>query len=193
MTSVLLRRAVLLLLLGAPLGASAACPPGQVEICFTSCLCVPDLAQVREQVLGSAAVTLERWILQSRDSALMAGTLPMPLEIRARLAPYYDSELLDTVRFRVGALDEMDVASTMLHNPDIKAVTLVDVVVFRSQDAAERDTGLWAHELWHAKQYREWGSTGFAQRYTRDFEAVEQPAYDMQIRVMQALLTPKQP
>ena len=85
--SVLLRRAVLLLLLGAPLGASAACPPGQVEICFTSCLCVPDLAQVREQVLGSAAVTLERWILQSRDSALMAGTLPMPLEIRARLAP----------------------------------------------------------------------------------------------------------
>lgn len=192
-TSVFFRRAALLLVLGAPLDASAACPSGQVEICFTSCLCVPDFEHVREQVLGSASVTLERWILQSRDSALMAGTLPMPLVIRARLAPYYDSALLDTVRFRVGALDELDVASTMLQNPDIKAVTLVDVVVFRSQEAAEGDTGLWAHELWHAKQYREWGSTGFAQRYTRNFDAVEQPAYDMQVRVMQELLRPKKP
>lgn len=149
---------------------------------------MPTVEQVREQVLDSAALTLERWILQSRDTALMAGTLPMPLEIRARLSPYYDSDLLDTVRYRVGALGELDVASAMLQNPDIKAVTLVDVVVFRSQAAAEGDTGLWAHELWHARQYREWGSTGFAQRYTRDFEAVEKPAYDMQIRIMQALL-----
>ncbi|MFG0382523.1 DUF4157 domain-containing protein [Pseudomonas sp. zbq_18] len=193
MTSVFFRRAALLFVLAVPLGASAACPTGQVEVCFTGCLCVPDLAQVREQVLASASVTLERWILQSRDSALMAGTMPMPLEVRARLARYYDSELLDTVRFRVGALDELDVASTMLQNPDIKAVTLVDVVVFRSQEAAERDTGLWAHELWHAQQYRVWGSTGFAQRYTRDFEAVEKPAYDMQIRVMRELLVSKKP
>lgn len=193
MIPALVRRAVLLLVLGAPFGASAACPVGQMEVCLASCICVPDVEQVRERVLGSASVTLERWILQSRDTALMAGTLPMPLEIRARLSPYYDSDLLDTVRYRVGALDELDVASTMLQNPDIKAVTLVDVVVFRSQEAAEQDTGLWAHELFHAKQYREWGSTGFAQRYTRDFEAVEQPAYDMQIRVMQALLRPKKP
>jgi hypothetical protein len=187
------RRAVLLLVLGAPFGASAACPPGQMEICLSGCFCVPDVEPIREQVLGSAAMTLERWLLQSRDTALMAGTLPMPLEIRARLSPYYDSDLLDTVRYRVGALDELDVASTMLQNPDIKAVTLVDVVVFRSQAAAERDTGLWAHELWHARQYREWGSTGFAQRYTRDFEAVEKPAYDMQIRIMQALITSRKP
>ncbi|MDD0843734.1 eCIS core domain-containing protein [Pseudomonas sp. Gutcm_11s] len=193
MTPAYLRRAALLAILGWPLGASAACPVGQMEICFTSCICVPDVEQVRTQVLGSASVTLERWILQSRDTALMAGTQPMPLQMRAQLAPYYDSALLDTVRFRVGALDEMDVASAMLQNPDIQAVTLVDVVVFRSQEAAEQDIALWAHELWHAKQYREWGSTGFAQRYTRDFEAVEKPAYDMQIQVMRALRAAKTP
>lgn len=191
MISVSARFAALLLVLGAPAVVSAACPVGQMEICFTTCICVPDAERVREQVLGSASMTLERWILQSRDTALMAGTQPMPLEIRARLSSYYDSDLLDTVRFRVGALDELDVASAMLQNPDIKAVTLVDVVVFRSQEAAERDVGLWAHELWHARQYREWGSTGFAQRYTRDFEAVEKPAYDIQIQIMRALITPK--
>lgn len=175
------RLTALLLVLGAPLGASAACPAGQVEICFNSCICVPEFEQVRKQVLGTAAVTLERWILQSRDTALVAGTQPMPPSIRERLLPYYDSALLDTVRFRVGALDELDVASAMLRNPDIQAVTLVDIVVFRSLEDAQLDIALWAHELWHVRQYREWGSTGFAQRYTQNFEAVEAPAYDMQI------------
>jgi hypothetical protein len=186
-TPALLRSAALLIVLGAPLGASAACTVGQMEICFNSCICVPEFEQVRRDVLGTAAITLERWILQSRDTALMAGTQPMPLEMRAQLSPYYDSALLDTVRFRVGALDELDVASAMLHNPDIQAVTLVDIVVFRNTEDAQLDIALWAHELWHVKQYREWGSTGFAQRYTQDFEAVEKPAYDMQIQVARAL------
>lgn len=158
-----------------------------MEICFNSCICVPEFEQVRREVLGTAAVTLERWILQSRDTALTSGTQPIPPGIRAQLLPYYDNVLLDTVRFRVGALDELDVASTMLQNPDIQAVTLVDVVVFRNQEDAELDVALWAHELWHVKQYREWGSTGFAQRYTHDFNAVEAPAYDMQIQVARAL------
>jgi hypothetical protein len=186
-TPVSSRLAALLLVLGAPLGASAACPVGQMEICFNSCICVPAFEQVRREVLGTAALTLEGWILQARDTALTSGTQPIPSEIRTRLLPYYDSALLDTVRFRVGASDELDVASAMLQNPDIQAVTLVDVVVFRNLEDAQLDVALWAHELWHAKQYREWGSTGFAQRYTRDFNAVEAPAYDMQIQVARAL------
>lgn len=186
-----MRGVALLLLLGMPVSALATCPAGQTEICFNSCLCLPDPQQVREQLFGTAAMTLEGWILQARDAALVAGTQPLPASIRAKLQPYYDSALLDTVRFRVGAPETLDVASAMLQNPDIQAVTLVDVVVFRSQEAAERDIALWAHELWHVRQYREWGSTGFAQRYTRDFEAVERPAYAMQIRIMQALRAEK--
>jgi len=37
------------------------------------------------------------------------------------------------------------------------------------------------------QQYRDWGSDGFAQRYTRDFQSVEGPAYEMQARVRRAL------
>jgi hypothetical protein len=61
------------------------------------------------------------------------------------------------------------------------------VVVFRDAQAAAEDPVLWAHELWHVQQYREWGSDGFARRYTRDFQSVEGPAYEMGERVRKAL------
>jgi len=183
-----LRRIALLLLLGAPLAAPAHCPTGQVRVCLgASCLCVPDPVRVREDGLNMAAARLEAWLLQSRQAALRAGTEPIPLMIRAQLAPFYDDALLDEVRFRVGITDEMDAATVMLQNPDVQAVTLVDVVVFRNADAAAEDAALWAHELWHVQQYREWGTDGFAQRYTRNFQSVEGPAYEMGERVRKAL------
>lgn len=183
-----LRRIALLLLLAAPLAAQAQCPTGQIQVCLGgSCLCVPDPVRMREDGMNLAAARLEAWLLQSRQAALRAGTEPIPLMIRAQLAPFYDDALLDEVRFRVGITDEMDAATVMLQNPDVQAVTLVDVVVFRSAAAAEQDATLWAHELWHVQQYREWGTDGFAQRYTRDFQSVEGPAYEMQERVRKAL------
>ena len=183
-----LRRIALLLLLAAPLAAQAQCPAGQVQVCLgSSCLCVPDPVRMREDGLNLAAARLEAWLLQSRQAALRAGTEPIPLMIRAQLAPFYDGALLDEVRYRVGITDEMDAATVMLQNPDVQAVTLVDVVVFRSSDAAAEDAVLWAHELWHVQQYREWGTDGFAQRYTRNFQSVEGPAYEMGERVRKAL------
>jgi len=182
------RRIARLLLLGAPLAAQAQCPTGQVQVCLgASCLCVPDPVRVREDGLNMAAARLEAWLLQSHQAALRAGTEPIPLMIRAQLAPFYDDALLDEVRFRVGITDEMDAATVMLQNPDVQAVTLVDVVVFRNADAAAEDAALWAHELWHVQQYREWGTDGFAQRYTRNFQSVEGPAYEMGERVRKAL------
>lgn len=183
-----LRRIALLFLLAAPLAAQAQCPAGQVQVCLgSSCLCVPDPVRMREDGLNLAAARLEAWLLQSRQAALRAGTEPIPLMIRAQLAPFYDDALLDEVRYRVGITDEMDAATVMLQNPDVQAVTLVDVVVFRSSDAAAEDAVLWAHELWHVQQYREWGTDGFAQRYTRNFQSVEGPAYEMGERVRKAL------
>lgn len=188
MTTDTLRRIALLLLLGAPLAVQAQCPTGQVQVCLgASCLCVPDPVRVREDGLNMAAARLEGWLLQSREAAVRAGTEPIPLMIRAQLAPFYDDSLLDEVRFRVGITDEMDAATVMLQNPDVQAVTLVDVVVFRNADAAAEDAALWAHELWHVQQYREWGTDGFAQRYTRNFQSVEGPAYEMGERVRKAL------
>lgn len=189
MTADTLRRISLLLLLSLPVAAQAgACPTGQIQVCLgASCLCVPDPVRVREDGLNMAATRLEAWLLQSRQAALRAGTEPIPLMIRAQLAPFYDEALIDSVRYRVGITDEMDAATVMLQNPDVQAVTLVDVVVFRDAGAAAEDAALWAHELWHVQQYREWGTDGFAQRYTRDFQSVEGPAYEMQARVRRAL------
>lgn len=188
MTTDTLRRIALLLLLGAPLAAQAQCPTGQVQVCLgASCLCLPDPVRVREDGLNLAAARLEAWLLQSRQAALRAGNEPIPLMIRAQLAPFYDDALLDEVRFRVGITDEMDAATVMLQNPDVQAVTLVDVVVFRDAQAAAEDPVLWAHELWHVQQYREWGTDGFAQRYTRNFQSVEGPAYEVGERVRRVL------
>ena len=183
-----LRRNALPLLLVAPLVAQAQCPRAQIQVCLGgSCLCVPDPVRVREDGLNLAAARLEAWLLQSRQAAVRAGTEPIPLMIRAQLAPFYDEALLDAVRCRVGITEEMDAATVMLQNPDVQAVTLIDVVVFRDAQAAAEDPVLWAHELWHVQQYREWGSDGFARRYTRDFQSVEGPAYEMGERVRKAL------
>jgi len=158
-----------------------------MQICLGSCICIPDPIRMREDGLNMASARLEAWLLQSRQATLNAGTESMPLMIRAQLSSFYDSELLDGVRFRAGTTEEMDAASVLLQNPDVQAVTLVDVVVFRSREAAEGDAALWAHELWHVQQYREWGTAEFARRYTRDFNSVEEPAYAMQARVRRAL------
>lgn len=180
--------ALLLLLLATPVGAAIQCPAGQVPVCLGgSCLCLADPMGMHEDGLRLAAIRLEGWLLQSRQMALDAGTEPIPLMIRAQLAAFFDADLLDTVRFRSGMGAELDAATVMLQNPDVQAVTLVDVVVFRSRDAADNDAALWAHELFHVQQYRDWGSAEFARRYTRDFQSVEGPAYQMQARVRQAL------
>lgn len=180
------RLSTLLLALALPAGANT-CPSGQVQVCLYGCLCVPEYAQVQEQALELAASNLQGWILQSRQQLLAAGSAPMPAAIRQQLLAWYPAELLDAVRYRVGGGEQLDAASTLLQNPDIQAVTLVDLIVFREAEAAALDVALWAHELHHVQQYRAWGVEGFARRYTRDFEAVEGPAYDLQLRVSRAL------
>jgi hypothetical protein len=77
----------------------------------------------------------------------------------------------------------------MLQNPDVNAVTLVDIIVFRNPDDALNNAALWAHELKHVQQYLQWGVGEFAARYTRDYNAIEAPAYEIQARVARELKT----
>lgn len=180
--------ACLLLLpgLGTPAIASI-CPQGQYPICLGTCFCMEDPDQLIGSAYASAtqmaASTLEDRLRQSRDSAALAGTSPLPAALRQQLLPYYDAQLLDLARYRVGSGVELDLAGTMLQNPDIEAVTLVDIIVFRTEQDAQNNLALWAHELKHVQQYRDWGVHEFALRYTRDFNAVETPAYQIQAQV----------
>ena len=60
---------------------------------------------------------------------------------------------------------------------DAAAITLIDVVLFRSDWDGRHDLKLWAHEMTHVEQYRRWGVDGFAGRYVADSGAVEREAY----------------
>lgn len=184
----LLRQSILALSLFAT--AAVACPNGQSRVCVVTCFCAPgqpgDIAPLLEQVNGMAASSLQQWIQQSRAQMPESDLRPIPLHIRAQLEPYYDLRVLDTARYKVGVGQELDAASTLMQNPDVQAVTLVDVIVFRHPEDAEDDVALWAHELFHVQQYLDWGVEDFARRYTQDFNAVEAPAYKIQADVARA-------
>jgi hypothetical protein len=186
----LLRLAVLLLGLGSSLPA-LACPAGQHRVCVVTCFCAPgsreEMGAIFDDLGKMAAASLEQWLIRSRNTAAAGITHPIPLHIRAHLEPYYDLQVLDSARYKVGDDVQLNAAHTMLQNPDVSAVTLVDIIVFRHEHDALDNVALWAHELKHVQQYLEWGVGEFARRYTRDHQAVEGPAYEIQRQVARAL------
>lgn len=184
------RSAVLLLSLGASSSVFAACPEGQTEICVGPCFCSSTkegFGALYESVNQMAASGLENWIVQSRNTLAAGNVQPIPLHVRAQLEPYYDLRVLESVRYKAGDDGELNAASAVMQNPDVNAVTLMDIIVFRNPDDALNNVALWAHELKHVQQYLEWGTRGFAERYTRDYSAVESPAYQIQAQVAREL------
>ena len=190
------RLGLLLLSIGTSFSA-VACPAGQAEVCMVSCICVPGNQEEVDALYASvgqvAAAGLETWLVQSHSTAAAGTTQAMPLNIRAQLEPYYDLQVLDSARYKVGDDVQFNAAHTMLQNPDVNAVTLVDIIVFRNLDDAQNNVALWAHELKHVQQYQQWGVHEFATRYTRDYKAVEAPAYQMQSQVSRALKASAKP
>ena len=179
-----------LLALSAVLSAgvqAAGCPAGQQQVCLLACFCAPQDAPGLDDLHQLASSGLRDWIVQSRHRLLASGVEPIPLHIRAQLEPYFDFAVLDSVRFKVGDPVELNMAHTLMQNPDVSAVTLIDVIVFRDAAEARDDVALWAHELKHVEQYRQLGVDQFAARYARDYRALEAPAYQLQGQVRQAL------
>ncbi|WP_447792662.1 eCIS core domain-containing protein [Pseudomonas farris] len=168
-----------------------ACPQGQYQVCVVACFCAPgskeETGEIFENMNQIAASGLQNWIVQSRNTAATGDIRTIPLNIRAQLEPYYDIQVLDSARYKVGDDAELNAAHTMLQNPDVSAVTLIDIIVFRSPDDALNNVALWAHELKHVQQYLQWGVREFATRYTRDYTTVEAPAYAIQTQVARAL------
>ncbi|MDF0732014.1 DUF4157 domain-containing protein [Pseudomonas entomophila] len=179
------------LALSLPVHADEACPPGQYPVCLMGCFCAPidpgQAGQVLADVERMASASLVFALQQARDEATAAGSEPIPLHIRAQLEPWYDFAVLDAVRYRVGDPQQFSAANALLHNPDVNAVTLIDTVIFRRTQDAEDNVALWAHELKHVQQYQQLGVEAFAQRYTRDYNALEGPAYAIEAEVAKAL------
>lgn len=186
--SPIITRLVALFVLCLTLEVSAqtnACPPGEKQVCLDGCICLPDL--VPDGIYQIAAPALALWLTQARAEAASAGIQPIPPHIREQLLRWYDPSVLDAARYKVSDNGQFSAANAMLQNPDVGAVTLIDIILFRDAQTAEQDVALWAHELKHVQQYQEWGVEGFAQRYTQDFNAVEAPAYVIQAEVRRSL------
>jgi hypothetical protein len=177
---------VLCLTLEVPAQASA-CPAGEKQVCLDSCICLPDLGPLLgplpDGIYQVAAPALALWLTQARAEAANAGVQPIPPHIREQLLRWYAPGILDAARYKISDNGQFSAATAMLQNPDVGAVTLIDIILFRDAQVAEQDLALWAHELKHVQQYQEWGVGGFAQRYTQDFNAVEAPAYAIQVEV----------
>ena len=179
------------MLLSTAASAEQACPPGQYQVCLMGCFCAPiDLGQagqVLKDVEVMASSSLAFALRQARDEATANGSEPIPLHIRAQLEGWYDFAVLDAARYRVGDEQQISAANALLQNPDVNAVTLIDTIIFRHASDAEDNVALWAHELKHVQQYQELGVEEFARRYTRNYEALEEPAYKVEAEVGKAL------
>ena len=190
MRSIQLSALCLATLLPVLASAAPACPTGQHPVCLGACFCVPDAlgapGEVYDTLGRMAAGTLANWLRHAREVAAGGDIQPVPLHIRARLESYYGLHVLETARYTTGAQAQLDAANALLQNPDVHAVTLVDVIVFRQGRDAQENVALWAHELMHVQQFLEWGVDEFAARYSRDYRLVEAPAYAIQQRVASA-------
>lgn len=129
----------------------------------------------REAAAQSGAPAFEQWLIGSRNTA-SNGAMPIPNDIRRQLSGYIDEGLLNRVRYKVGDRGVINLAGLSIQYGEAEAVTLIDVVVFKNRSSV-RDPVLWAHELKHVEQFRDWGVRDFSIRYLRDWNAVEGDAY----------------
>jgi hypothetical protein len=120
------------------------------------------------------SLTLGQALQRSRNEA-RSDSRPMPERVRKALSPFFDAQLLETVRYRVGDTSQAGIAGFAIRSGNAAAVTLIDTVVFK-EDQYASDLELWAHEIHHVEQFRDWGVNGFAARYAFGWGKVEAEA-----------------
>jgi hypothetical protein len=158
---------------------------------FGACVCLPKLGGTigeglehlkNETRAQTIAPGFEAWLNASRNSAIGTSS-PIPPHIRQALTGYIDPDVMNRARYKVGDNGILNLANLSLSYGDnfigggVAAVTLVDVIVFQNVNDAANYVALWAHELTHVKQFRDWGTRDFAIRYARNPNAVEGEAY----------------
>ncbi len=129
-------------------------------------------------LLDYAGSALGALIDSARQQAIADGVRPIPSPVYRTLLGYFPAALLQKCRFAVGNAHALTLPALAFSYGDAAAITLGDVVLFKNERIAENDLKIWAHELTHVMQYQRWGIEGFAGRYVRDSNAVEQEAID---------------
>jgi hypothetical protein len=128
-----------------------------------------------EASVETNAPTLAAWLQQSRNDAI-GGAAPIPPHIRRQFAGFYDEDVLSRARYKVGDGGAVNLGNLAITYGDQSAIVLVDVIVFANAYDVQNNLVLWAHELKHVQQYRDWGVLDFAKRYLRSWNGVENEA-----------------
>lgn len=164
-----------------------ACPDGQYDACiWNACVCLPNGGEVvrtvtrpfREVAAVPLGGALSGWLQASRSTSV-GGSLPIPDDVRAALSGYVSDDMLANSRYVVNDFGGLNLGSLTVNYGDADAITLIDVIVF-SPVSDRSDLSLWAHELRHVQQYRDWGVGEFAASYVRTADTVEATAYRFQ-------------
>ncbi len=129
-------------------------------------------------LLDYAGSALAGLIDSARQQAIADGVRPIPPTIYRGLLGYFPAALLQRCRFAVGSSRALTMPALAFSYGDATAITLGEVVLFKSERTAETDLKVWAHELTHVMQYQRWGVEGLADRYVHDTAVVEQEAID---------------
>jgi hypothetical protein len=130
---------------------------------------------ITESEAATSGAALAQMIIQSHNTAIN-GSMSIPSTIRQQLTGYASEDSMNRVRYKAGDNGALNLAHLIEQGGMASAVTLIDVVVFRGPSEAE-DPSIWAHELTHVDQYRDWGVNSFAVQYVRNWHGVEDPAY----------------
>jgi len=124
--------------------------------------------------LGSGTA-LALAIRLGRAEAVRSGVKPVPRELKRAFKKHYPNKVLDGARWTVADPDSR-LGRVLARWPVQEgAVTLGDVVVFKTKRAA-KNRQLFAHELVHVDQYRTLGINSFARRYSADPDPIEREA-----------------
>jgi hypothetical protein len=129
-------------------------------------------------LLDYAGSALAGLIDSARQQAIADGVRPVPPSVYRGLLGYFPAALLQRCRFATGSSRALTLPALAFSYVDAAALTLGDIVLFKSERLSETNLKIWAHELTHVMQYQRWGVDGFAERYVRDSAAIEQEATD---------------
>ncbi len=130
---------------------------------------------VQTQYTGNLITdTLAAALQRSRDN-VRPQSKPIPEEVKRELIPFYSEEFLEGINYTIGDTSEAGLAGFAIRNGNAAAVTLIDTIVFKDEKYLS-SLALWAHELHHIEQYKDWGLGGFAQRYAFSWKDVEAEA-----------------
>ena len=123
-----------------------------------------------------AASALATAVTELRQQAIADGVRPLPGVVHRALLGYFPEALLRRCRFAISEHGPLKLPALRLSYGDASAVTVGDVVLFRSERMAQSDPEAWAHQLTHVMQYQRWGTEEFARRFVQDAAAIEQEA-----------------